>query len=57
MKKLYKTPETEVLEMTASKCILEQSGESGTIHSNESKTFEEGEISSDMNPSSGLWDD
>lgn len=60
MKKIYQRPEMEVIGALYSKYILGE-GQSGEVDgkdfdSNVSKTFDEGELSTDTNKS-GLWDD
>lgn len=59
MKKIYQIPETEVIISEYMKCILQDtSGEIGPggNESNEGKTFDEGELSTEI-VNSSLWDD
>ena len=57
MKKLYQIPEIE-LNVLGSYILSEISGD-GEVKptANEDKTFDEGELSTDMGISSTLWDD
>ena len=59
MKKIYQIPETEIIMSACKKWIMTDiSGEIGPggQDSNEGKTFDEGELSTDMSKS-GLWED
>ena len=56
MKKIYKTPEIEVIKTLLSTSILEDSGQAGPM-GNENQTFEETEIETEVNVSTNLWDE
>ena len=61
MKNFYKAPETEIVTLRTASILqdedpIENSGVTQTPKSNESITFDEGELSTDMTKS-GLWED
>ena len=58
MKKIYQMPETDVVILRVSGIIMEDTETSGigqVIQGNENNTFEEDELSTDMNKSD-LWE-
>jgi hypothetical protein len=59
MKRIYQVPEIDIVFSSSRYSIMDPSGgennDDNTL-SNESKSFEEGELSTDMSKS-GLWDD
>ena len=59
MKKNYQVPETDIVTVRTSSLLQEEIENSGTgiiIQGNENNTFEDNELSTDMNKS-GLWED
>ena len=58
MKKKYQAPQSEIISMTLSHNILDQSQGEGGVLGNENKTFEESDVvtDDDMKTSSSLWD-
>lgn len=59
MKKNYQVPETDIVTVRTSSPLQEEIENSGTgiiIQGNENNTFEDNELSTDMNKS-GLWED
>ena len=59
MKKIYQTPEIDVLPLATKKCFLGELSGDGDPLANQDKTFQESEIATEVHESGtvSLWDD